>query len=235
MENQENKVPSSFEVEVDRFAHFSEKEKELFAIWGKNVYTDTAPDVSDDDLTKAQLYVNEYFLTHGWENILAEEIKICPALAHVTLDEQQRLVRLKYVNMYLRVHAIDSLRRPIHIDLDDSTSEELEGCRYKGKGLFSTNSHNSIPKNWDYESIHLTSLPDEWKTVIKSLVDSWIAIGFDADLRETVSKMFANAPAGLIERTVRDALTAHAVWLYQEKGSQLLVNGAKIDLKGNPL
>ena len=95
----------------------------LFAKWGCDLYTGSTPEATKQEIADAKECVNQTLESHGWEKILREEVGVCPPLAKCSPSEQERLIRLKYLNLKLRIDKASLNAGPINIDLAEAAKE----------------------------------------------------------------------------------------------------------------
>lgn len=124
MDNQENKVPGSFEIDLDRFLPISEKEKELMDVWGKYLYTDSTPEATAEDVEAVKELINNSIERMGWEAVLQNELSVFPHLRKLKPTEQEALIRARLLNLGLRLRLDPNLKlkSPITIDLEEDGS-----------------------------------------------------------------------------------------------------------------
>lgn len=124
MDNQENKVPSSFEIDLDRLLPISEKEKELMKVWSEYLYTDSTPNATAEDVEAVKELINNSIERMGWEAVLQNELSVFPHLRKLEPVKQEELIRARLLNLGLRLRLDPNLqlKSPIQIDLEEDGS-----------------------------------------------------------------------------------------------------------------
>ena len=124
MDNQENKVPGSFEIDLERLLPISEKEKELMKVWSEYLYTDSTPNATAEDVEAVKELINNSIERMGWDAILQNELSVFPHLRKLDPVKQEELIRARLLNLGLRLRLDPNLqlKSPIQIDLEEDGS-----------------------------------------------------------------------------------------------------------------
>lgn len=121
MENEDKKVPGSFEVDLNRFAYTGEFDEKAFKLWAEYLYSDSTPEAPAEMIAEVTKLVDDLIERRGWEEVLKGEIKLCPMLRNKTPVEQEVLVKKRLFNLAIRLR-LDPLlqhRGPIYLDIEN--------------------------------------------------------------------------------------------------------------------